>query len=457
MNQPLILIVDDNPTNLAVLSDVLDQEGLEVRIAKNGKIALKRLEQELPDLILLDVMMPELNGFDTCKEIKANALTKDIPVIFMTALSDTEDKVKGFNLGAVDYITKPFQREELLARVKTHLQIYHLTQQVQRHNESLEEQVAERTSALEEAFVELQQAQTSLVQAEKMSSLGELVAGIAHEINNPVNFLVGNLGHAQNYIKDLDHIIKLYQRLYPADLSAELTEAIEEVELDYLLEDLPKLLKSMKVGIDRIQCIVKSLKTFSRMDESEVKEVDIHEGIDSTLMILQHRLKTQDHGQGIQVNKQYGELPLVNCYAGQLNQVFMNLLCNAIDAIEEKQKDGVGEILISTSYAEASKTIEIMIKDNGDGIPQEVQQRMFNPFFTTKKVGKGTGMGLPLSYSVIVDKHGGSLMCSSGPGEGTSFKILIPIDRQLTLISPDTSKHTNLSYCTRSATGTDQP
>ncbi|MBW4469769.1 MAG: PAS domain S-box protein [Stenomitos rutilans HA7619-LM2] len=283
-----------------------------------------------------------------------------------------------------------------------------------------------KAQELEQALRELQATQTQMVQSEKMSSLGQLVAGVAHEINNPVNFIYGNLNHATVYTQDLLHLIRLYQQHYPAPLH-EIQTAADAIDLDFLLEDLPKLLASMKMGADRIQKIVLALRNFSRMDEAEVKQVDIHEGIDSTLMILQSRLKGKAGHTDIEVIKRYGPLPQIECYPGQLNQVFMNILSNAIDAVEESVTgDRQPSIRIQTEQADR-QSIAIKISDNGCGMTQVQQQRLFDPFFTTKPVGKGTGLGLSISYQIVVEKHGGTLTCFSAQGEGTEFCIEIPM------------------------------
>jgi len=280
--------------------------------------------------------------------------------------------------------------------------------------------------------VDLKRTQLQLIQAEKMSSIGQMVAGVAHEINNPVNFIYGNLTHAEDYIKDLLEIIRLYERHYPQP-HPEIAAEIEEIELDFVTEDLPNLLNSMKVGAERIREIVKSLRIFSRLDEAEVKNIDLHDGIDSTLMILHNRLKAQPNHPGIEVVKNYGNLPQVECYAGQLNQVFMNIIANAIDALEDCQngaassRENIRNPQIQINTARAGSQVQIRIADNGPGMPESVKQRLFDPFFTTKPVGKGTGLGLSISYQIVVDKHGGQMQCFSTPGQGTEFVIDIPI------------------------------
>ncbi len=281
---------------------------------------------------------------------------------------------------------------------------------------------------IEQTLQQLQKTQSQLVQSEKMSGLGQLVAGVAHEINNPVNFIYGNLIHANSYTEDILGLLKLYEEEYP-EPTPEIQDEIEAVDVDFLASDLPKLMKSMMVGADRIRGIVQSLRTFSRLDEAEMKTVDIHEGIESTLMILQHRFKPKQKHHEIEVVKQYANLPLVACFAGQLNQVFMNLIANAIDALEEgigKDRVSTRRITITTQMLD-NDCVAIHITDNGTGISTEVQRRLFDPFFTTKPVGVGTGLGLSISYQIVVDRHGGKLYCFSEPGQGTTFTIEIPI------------------------------
>ncbi|MGC9505025.1 hybrid sensor histidine kinase/response regulator [Baaleninema sp.] len=431
VDSSVVLIVDDNPANLDVISDFLDSAGFEVLVAQDGESALDKVEYAPPDLILLDIMMPGIDGFETCQRLKSNPQTNDIPVIFTSALADTVDKVKGLSIGAVDYITKPFQQEEVLARVRLHLKLHFLTQQLAQQNVLLEERVRERTAELNQALEDLQKAQVQLVQSEKMSSLGQLVAGVAHEINNPVNFIFGNLVHANEYTQNILEILQLYQTKYP-DPDNDIQETIEDLELDFLIEDLPKLLNSMQVGAERIREIVLSLRKFSRIDEAELKPVDVHDGIDTTLMILHNRIKARSTRPEIEIVKNYGDLPEVECFSGQLNQVFMNLLSNAIDALEDDRNSGKpGRITIRTNRVEDNE-IEIAIADTGMGMEESVRSQIFNPFFTTKPIGKGTGMGLAIGYSIVTEKHNGSLECRSNPGQGTEFLIRIPIYQSVT-------------------------
>ncbi|MDK3156519.1 PAS domain S-box protein [Kamptonema cortianum] len=291
-------------------------------------------------------------------------------------------------------------------------------------------QLQEQATQLEETLRQLQRTQGQLVQTEKMSSLGQLVAGVAHEINNPVSFVCGNLAHATQYAQDLLDLICLYRQQYSAPNSV-IQQAEADIDLDFLIEDLPKTLESMQIGADRIRQIVLSLRNFSRLDEAQKKPVNIHEGIDSTLMILQNRLKARSTYPEIEVDKYYADLPLVECYAGQLNQVFMNLLSNSIDALEETlelhpEKLPSPKIGIATEAIDSS-WVRIKIFDNGPGIPPEIVTRLFDPFFTTKPIGKGTGLGLSISYQIIVEKHGGRLNCVSEPHQGAMFVIEIPV------------------------------
>ncbi|MBD2743445.1 PAS domain S-box protein [Coleofasciculus sp. FACHB-1120] len=311
-----------------------------------------------------------------------------------------------------------------------------------------EAQLRKKTTKLKQALHRLRKTQTQLIQSEKMSSLGQLVAGVAHEINNPVSFIYGNLTPALQYAQDLLHLLNLYQQHYPQPAAEIQTEA-EAMDWEFLVEDFPRLLDSMQMGAERIRQIVLSLRNFSRHDESQKKPVDLHEGIDSTLLILQHRLKPQGGKPGILIVKQYGDLPQVECYAGQINQVFMNLLSNAIDALEREtvQASWVmshGEescdrsfpitpsplptIRICTTLNNKNQVV-IRIADNGGGIPESVQKRIFDPFFTTKPVGEGTGLGLSISYQVVVERHGGQLKCLSTPGQGTEFILEIPLQQ----------------------------
>ena len=311
-------------------------------------------------------------------------------------------------------------------------------------NNELENRVVQRTqelaannTQLEQTLSSLQTTQAQLIQAEKMASLGQMLAGIAHEINNPVSFIYGNLTHVTEYIQDLLGLIRLYQQQYPQP-TPEIKEEIEAIDLDYIRKDLPSILSSMEIGVKRISGIVNSLRTFSRLDEAEFKAADINEGIESALMILRHRFQSREECPEILVIQDCGDLPLVHCYASLLNQVFLNLIVNAIDAVEERLLNKYTElepgfvplIEIRTEVTDRG-WVAIHIIDNGGGIEEKVRSKIFDPFFTTKPIGKGTGLGLSVCYQIIVDKHGGKIECNSTPGEGTEFSIEIPLDSPL--------------------------
>jgi PAS domain S-box-containing protein len=375
--------------------------------------------------------------------------------VVVTSLRDDNGFLRGFATVTRD-ITERKKAQEALQQAHDDLEkrVEERTAELQKANALLRREIAERqqaeealrkteaslrqqTQQLKQALRRLKRTQTQLIQTEKMSSLGQMVAGVAHEINNPVSFIYCNLDHASSYIQDLMKLLNMYGKYYPQPVG-EIQAHIDDIDLNFLLADMPKLLSSMKLGAERIREIVLSLRNFSRHDQAEKKCVNIHEGIDGTLLILQHRLNATSSRGAIAVVKEYGDLPLVECYAGQLNQVFMNLLSNSIDALEEYRGARVSAeesvqagmvtptIKIRTSVKGGDR-IFIRIADNGSGIKEDVLNRLFDPFFTTKPVGKGTGLGLSISHHVVVEKHGGQLTCVSSPGNGAEFLIEIPI------------------------------
>lgn len=333
----------------------------------------------------------------------------------------------------------------VLRLLKNYLKTSNLAQKTLRNlNYELEVRVEKRAEELQykniqltQTLQRLQQAQIQLIQTEKMSSLGEMVAGIAHEINNPITFVKCNIEYVKEYSINLLDLVRLYQQYYmqPPEI---IQTKIKDIDLEFIQEDFTKILQSIEVGTDRVEQIVKSLRNFSRLDEAEIKAVDIHEGIDGTLMILSHRLKAVDKNPHISIIKEYALLPMVECYPGLLNQVFMNILANAIDSLYEYNvqrtvdeiQDNPSEIRICTHQLNES-WIQIRIIDNGTGIPENIRDKLFNPFFTTKPVGQGTGLGLSISYQIIVDKHSGKLYCNSTQGKSTEFVIEVPIIHRL--------------------------
>lgn len=594
-NKVNIIVVDDIADNLRLLSAILTQQGYLVRKALNGKLALIACETQLPDLMLLDITMPGMDGYEVCQKLKANEKTREIPIIFISALGDVEDKVKAFAVGGVDYISKPFQSEEVVSRVENQLKLRSLQRALQEKNLSLEIEIEKREKiqkdleaseaknmallnaipdvmlrisadnilldyraaqsnlqgeisqpiatynnsnfpefdqnfignkltdvlssdlalwvsyyvdrALSESTIQIgeyvqqingiwhayearyvpsnkqevlaifrniserkkleaerlqsqallniqkqqieknlydiQQAQAQLIQNEKMTSLGQLVAGIAHEINNPINFIYGNISHANAYIQEVVNLLKLYQQEYQPN--NKIKKFLEDHDLEFAINDLQKLFESMKTGANRIRQIVLSLRNFARLDEAATKSVNIEEGINNTLVLLEHRIKAVDDRPAIQIIKEYHKLPKIICYASLINQVFFYLLTNAIDALDSQfnlldktsgeknidysEKNPNPTILIRTELGEKDRVI-IRIKDNGPGIEESLRSRLFDPFFTTKPVGMGTGLGLSISYQIIVQQHKGNLTCNSSPGKGAEFIIEIPINSE---------------------------
>ena len=413
-----ILIVDDTAENIRFLSALLLQQGYHVRKAINGKMALMAAQATAPDLILLDVNMPDMNGYEVCTQLKADATTSRVPIIFLSALDEVADKIKAFQVGAVDFITKPFQFEEVLVRLQTHLKIKDLQTQLQAKNDQLQD-----------AFDHLKQMQAQLVRKEKMLGLGQLVAGVCHELNNPMSFIAGNLNPADNYVEMLLNVVDSYQQAYPQPTPS-IAAMLKDADLDFVASDLKSIIKSMRVGSDRICTIISALRNFSRLGEAESKAIDLHEGLESTVLLLGHRLIDKPNMPSIQVIRDYAKLPLVTCYVSELNQVFLNLLNNAIDALESQAAQSLTSypsptILLSTELTD-EHTLTIRVKDNGIGIPDTVGMRLFEPFFTTKPVGQGMGLGLAISYQIIVEKHNGHLSYRSTPEHGTEFIIQMP-------------------------------
>jgi len=423
-----IMIVDDDEsvhqaTKLALKNFVFDGKFLSIIHSFSGAQA-QELIAEHPDtsFILLDVVM-ETNdaGLKVVRYIREELKNHRVQIVLRTGQpgdAPEESVIRDYDIN--DYKLKvELTRQRLITTVISALRAYRNVVQLE-----------EKTKALAHTLKALQQTETQLIQTEKMSSLGLLVAGIAHEINNPVNFIYGNLTYAHEYIKSLVELINLYKEVYPQP-QPEIQAKIEEIELDYLIDDLGRILGSMKIGSVRISKIVESLRNFSHLDEAELKPVNIHSGIESTLLILQHRLNADEKQPEINIIKCYSELPLVNCYASALNQVFMNIINNAIDAlraVKTEDYDFSKELNITiTTFINNAQNVVISISNNGHGMEKSVVTKIFDPFYTTKPVGSGTGLGLSISYSIIVEKHHGKLSCFSTPGNGTEFVIEIPV------------------------------
>lgn len=446
-NYPItILLIDDRPLVGEVLRRKLGSEkDIKFFYCSNpGESITMAIDCE-PTVILLDLVMPDIDGLMVLRFLRAHPQTREIPVLVLSGKEEVSLKGEAFGAGASDYLIKFPDPIELIARIRYHSKAYinflkqqEAYQELQLLHESLEQRVEERTKELRQTVENLQMTQTQLIHAEKMSALGQLVAGVAHEINNPLQFIAGNIHHANQYTQDLLALVELYQKSNP-EPSPAVKAFVREIDWEFICEDLPNLMSSLKGGVDRIQEISNDMRNFSRMDQGRRIQVDIHQGIESSLVILQHRLKTNK----IQVIKDYGNVPEIECCIGQLNQVFINLIGNAIDALEEANSSAsksaepsgrspqvnldsrVPTICIHTEIQ--NNSLVIQITDNGPGVPAEIQGRLFEPFFTTKPMGKGTGLGLSISYQIIVEKHQGLFTCNSTLGEGTEFKIVLPL------------------------------
>jgi len=412
--QLTVLLVDDQSTvHEAIHSMLVSASDITCHYCSRGDAALQQAIALAPTVILQDLIMPDVNGMSLIQQFRANSKTSEIPIIMLSTNDDPATKAAAFEIGVNDYLVKLPDQIELIARIRYHSHAY-LNRQA--HTAALVAQA--HAEELQKTLEQLHQTQTQLIQTEKLSSLGQMLAGVAHEINNPVGFISGNLTYIEDYVKDLLNLITLYQKICP-ESSTEVDAYLQEIDYDFIQEDLIKTLKSTRIGVERIVQIVMSIRKFSRHDYTEMEASDLHEGIDSTLLILGHRIK-----QGIEVIKNYGELPLVNCFQAQLNQVFMNILNNAIDALmEQDQLDR--QIEIETACV-AGDRVEIRIRDNGPGIPHEVQEKLFNPFFTTKPVGQGTGLGLSICQQIIKN-HQGHLRLVSYQGHRTEFIIQLPV------------------------------
>ncbi len=462
-----ILVVDDTPANLRLLVDILSEHGYKVRPVPNGKLALSAACGLPPDLILLDIMMPEMDGYEVCAQLKADEVTRDIPVIFISAINDVLDKVKAFGVGGVDYITKPFQVEEVLVRVKTHLEMSFLQKSLTTKNEEL-------STTLQQ----LKTTQSQLIQSEKMALLGQLIAGIGHEINNPLGAIRASIENISDFLNQaLENLPKVFQQLSPEhqqlflvllykaiqrnmlfsskekrQFKKTLTRQLESLEIAkpesvadtlvdlgiydevelilpllihpnsqmilntmYQIVGLKKSTKTISTATDRAAKIVFALKSYARYDTTGEKvQTNITDGIETVLTLYHNQIK-----QGVEVIRNYADLPLILCYPDELNQVWTNLIHNSLQAMNNK-----GTLIIDV--AKQDTRILIGITDSGNGIAPEIKQKIFEPFFTTKPAGEGSGLGLDI-VKKIIDKHQGTIDVESEIGK-TTFTVSLPIN-----------------------------
>ena len=415
-----ILMVDDEEANLKMMSRLLSCARYSLYTAGNGKEAVALAKKINPDLVILDVLMPGLDGVETCMILKNTEETRQIPIIMLTAHPDKDTLLRCLTAGANDFLAKPVDNVELQLRVNNLLE-FKRHAETRKRNEMLQQSktmLEDKNRELEVALQQIEKAHALIVQQEKMAAIGQLAAGVAHEINNPIGFISSNLNTLRKYVDRFGQFIALIDGAVQRGCTDEAREEIavgrRRLKIDNIAQDIHQLIEENIDGAERVKTIVRDLKNFSRIDNQERQAANLNTCLDETLRIVWNELKYK-----ATVIKEFGELPETECYPQQLNQVFVNILANAAQAIVDK-----GEIRIRTWAADGSIFIEI--SDNGPGVPQEIRNRLFEPFFTTKEVGKGTGLGLSISYD-IVKKHGGDILVDSQPGQGTTFTVRIPV------------------------------
>lgn len=410
--QSEIVIVDDITENLQILGDILQENGYKVRPFPTARLALEGINKKNPDLILLDINMPGMNGYDMCKILKENNNTKDIPVLFISALGDVKDKIHAFELGGQDYITKPFKVSEVIARVQTHLSLY-----------KYQKQIEEKNNELERTILQLKNTQAQLIHAEKMSALGILANGLAHEINNPITSIQGN---TIVFTEAFHELLKLWNALKSIDdikLQEKLTDLNRKLELNDLFQNLEEISQAILNASKRASGIIRNLIDFVRRDDNESILTDVNELVETSLKVINHQVQ-----KNITLKKKYDNIPKIVTSPAKVNQIFVNILMNAIQAIEMKDSDGAETIEINTylSADEGKENIVVSISDSGIGITKKIQSKIFDPFFTTKEVGKGTGLGLSVSHS-LAEGIGGRIDFKSEPCKGSEFRIYLPV------------------------------
>ncbi|MEO1520030.1 MAG: hybrid sensor histidine kinase/response regulator [Cyanobacteria bacterium J06633_2] len=437
-NTGFILIVDDNPVNLEFLQQILEQEGFTTQIASNGLEALEHVSDDPPELILLDIMMPHIDGFETCSRLKALEKTREIPIIFMTALANTESKIRGLSLGAVDYITKPFSHGEVLARVKTHLKITYLMNTLNAKNDELKKEIENRkyveselrrfNEQLEQGMLirtsKHEQTTIRLVQQEKLAALRELASSTVSGALPLVEALTTDIDFVQQSYQHLQDRISSYQQ-HTSKPNEAIAQPIDDLPLNDLQRDTQTHVASVHNSCDRLHVFHQALATFAQLPLAQKVEIDIHDVLNNTLLLLQHHFHPHRNRSSIDVIKQYDTVPMIMGFPDRLGQMFMGLIANAIEAFDERCPE-YPSLTIRTEHRD--KHLLVHIADNAGGIPPEKQPHIFDYTFTTKQVKSQSGLGLAIIHQIVVDTHAGDLSFVSTPGEGTEFTVSLPVD-----------------------------